>query len=101
MRQAVAVDAHRTGGTRLRSAHVLLRILPGQRNRHREHLKTLPASAECVPTSAARGLVVPSNFADAWGPVLIALTPDDAALMILRQYCMRGCGGHSLPQRVT
>jgi hypothetical protein len=33
----------------------------------------------------ARGLVVPSNFAD--GPVRIAPTPDDAALMILRRYC--------------
>jgi hypothetical protein len=28
---------------------------------------------------------VPSNFAD--GPVRIAPTPDDAALMILRRYC--------------
>jgi hypothetical protein len=43
MRQAVVVDAHRTGGTRLRSADLLLRILRSQRDRHREHLKTLPA----------------------------------------------------------
>jgi hypothetical protein len=37
--------------------------------------------------SAQRGPVVPSNFASATGPVLIASTPDDAALMILRRYC--------------
>jgi hypothetical protein len=62
MRQAVVVDAHRTGGTRLRSADVLLRILRSQRDRHREHLKTLPASAECVFTSASRGIVVRANL---------------------------------------
>ena len=35
MRQAVVVDSHRTGGTRLRSADLLLRVLRGQRNYYR------------------------------------------------------------------
>jgi hypothetical protein len=40
MRPIVAVGAHRTRGTRLRSARVLLRILRSQRNRHRARLTT-------------------------------------------------------------
>ena|ERR1700674_5849798 len=82
MRQAVVVDAHRTGGTRLRSADVLLRILRSQRDRHREHLKTLPASAECVLPSASRGIVVRGNLKGEW-PALIAPTHGDAAPMRL------------------
>ena len=35
MRQAVVVDSHRTRGTRLRSADLLLRVLRGQRNHYR------------------------------------------------------------------
>jgi hypothetical protein len=30
------------------------------------------------------------------GPALIAPTHGDAALMILRRYCVRGCSGYSL-----
>ena len=74
MRKAVVVDAHRTGGIRLRSADVLLRILPSQRDRHREHLKTLPASAECVLTSASRAIVARANLKAAMSPSRLPAT---------------------------
>jgi len=76
--------AHRTGGTRLRSANVLLRILQSERNRHREHLKTrtcggglFPASLHDGPPSAA---FCRPRTSHAKCPPLIAPTPDDAAL---------------------
>src|SRR5712664_32918 len=46
MRQTAIADTHRTGGSRLRSAHPLLRILPGQRGRRRSPLKRISGSCD-------------------------------------------------------